>query len=637
MENLDKYVFDPANPRQCRVYDYLVTLLATRQMSVFIAPYYFIEIYKDHLLTPTEKAELWDVPDNMNELNGVEQFKVYKTNFGLTDLQQKIRKKDFEGKKIFTKLFTKFLAYYWHPFYGEDALDYTDKIDNAIATMAINDRVKLSPFISMEFDPAHEFDNDIPEFIESAYHKEMIVFLNYLNFDAIKECSFNSSFLITTLAHFKAGIDILEAIESKPLQNGDLKPLLLRDLKDIHILLDYLYKDVEQKKAQLQATSAQNTAVQFGYLNTLTVQNYLSLSTLQLSGLGECKEIYFLGENGDGKTVILQAISLALLGDTKSVGLAEAIAQMRLQNPDMVLSATDNLGKTYTFGQDELHPFLYGYGVNRFRNDSDKKAEYAHQTLFDDDCYLENPVKWLQYLDYAELKDLKTPIGKLQAVELLREILDRDQHFTVEINPNSVIFYEQNQPLPFEHLSHGYKSVITWVADLLTRLAKQQPHAVSTHDFTGIVLIDEVDLFLHPKWQRQVVRRLRHWFSGLQFIITTHSPIVVLGASNDALFYKIYRQQAQTQISEAYTAADLVTLMANGIITSPLFDLDTAKMDAATPQTNISTRDTYLHDRIFIAIDAELKERKKAGINYVSPQQITEMIQKALAKQTQPK
>ena len=637
MENLDKYVFDPANPRQCRVYDYLVTLLATRQMSAFIAPYYFIEIYKDHLLTPAEKAELWDVPDNMNELNGVEQFKVYKTNFGLTDLQQKIRKKDFEGKKIFTKLFTKFLAYYWHPFYGEDALDYTDKIDNAIATMAINDRVKLSPFISMEFDPAHEFDNDIPEFIESAYHKEMIVFLNYLNFDAIKECSFNSSFLITTLAHFKAGIDILEAIESKPLQNGDLKPLLLRDLKDIHILLDYLYKDVEQKKAQLQATSAQNTAVQFGYLNTLTVQNYLSLSMLQLSGLGECKEIYFLGENGDGKTVILQAISLALLGDTKSVGLAEAIAQMRLQNPDMVLSATDNLGKTYTFGQDELHPFLYGYGVNRFRNDSDKKAEYAHQTLFDDDCYLENPVKWLQYLDYAELKDLKTPIGKLQAVELLREILDRDQHFTVEINPNSVIFYEQNQPLPFEHLSHGYKSVITWVADLLTRLAKQQPHAVSTHDFTGIVLIDEVDLFLHPKWQRQVVRRLRHWFSGLQFIITTHSPIVVLGASNDALFYKIYRQQAQTQISEAYTAADLVTLMANGIITSPLFDLDTAKMDAATPQTNISTRDTYLHDRIFIAIDAELKERKKAGINYVSPQQITEMIQKALAKQTQPK
>lgn len=629
MENLDKYVFDPANPRQCKVYDYLVTLLATRQMSAFIAPYYFIEIYKDHLLTPTEKAELWDVPDNMNELNGVEQFEVYKRNFGLNDLQQKIEKKDFEEKKIFTKLFTEFLAYDRKSNVNRMAL--APKMGRSY-NWKVNDLEILLPFIYSEHNPYHRKLDNSPYQI-----KEMIVFLNNLNFDAIKECPFNSSFLITTLADFKAGMDILEAIESKPLQNGDLKPLLLRDLKDIHILLDYLYKDVEQKKAQLQATSAQNTAVQFGYLDTLTVQNYLTLSTLQLSGLGECKEIYFLGENGDGKTVILQAISLALLGDTKSVGLAEAIAQMRLQNPDMALSATDNLGKTYTFGQDELHPFLYGYGVNRFRNDSDKKAEYAHQTLFDDDCYLENPVKWLQYLDYAELKDLKTPIGKLQAVELLREILDRDQHFTVEINPNSVIFYEQNQALPFEHLSHGYKSVITWVADLLTRLAKQQPYAVSTHDFTGIVLIDEVDLFLHPKWQRQVVRRLRHWFSGLQFIITTHSPIVVLGASNDALFYKIYRQQAQTQISEAYTAADLVTLMANGIITSPLFDLDTAKMDAATAQTNISTRDTYLHDRIFIAIDAELKERKKAGINYVSQQQITEMIQKALAKQTQPK
>jgi predicted ATPase len=625
MENLDKYVFDPANPRQCKVYDYLVTLLATRQMSAFIAPYYFIEIYKDHLLTPTEKAELWDVPDNMNELNGVEQFEVYRKNFGLNDLQRKIKKKDFSAQKIFTKLFTKFLSYQT---FDEDSynMKLTPKIAHSIEVANVYG--ELPPFYSIE-----DVGYDGPQFDFFVYQiTEMVVFLDHLNFDAIKECPVTSSFLITTLADFQEGEKMLKA-----LQNGDLKPLLLRDITDIHILLDYLYKDVEQKKAQLQATSAQNTAEQFGYLDTLTVQNYLTLSTLQLSGLGECKEIYFLGENGDGKTVILQAISLALLGDTKSVGLAEAIAQMRLQNPDMALSATDNLGKTYTFGQDELHPFLYGYGVNRFRNDSDKKAEYAHQTLFDDDCYLENPVKWLQYLDYAELKDLKTPIGKLQAVELLREILDRDQHFTVEINPNSVIFYEQNQALPFEHLSHGYKSVITWVADLLTRLAKQQPHAISTHDFTGIVLIDEVDLFLHPKWQRQVVRRLRHWFSGLQFIITTHSPIVVLGASNDALFYKIYRQQAQTQISEAYTAADLVTLMANGIITSPLFDLDTAKMDAATAQTNISTRDTYLHDRIFIAIDAELKERKKAGINYVSQQQITEMIQKALAKQTQPK
>lgn len=629
MENLDKYVFDPANPRQCKVYDYLVTLLATREMSTFIAPYYFIEIYKDHLLTPAEKAELWDVPDNMNELNGVEQFEVYRRNFGINYLQDKIRDKheNYEARKNFTKLFTKFLGYSKEGFEDEYYyIGFTNKMWKAISMGVVSDIEKLPPFIYADTHNYGGFDD------ECDYgFTEMVVFLNRLNFDAIKQCSFVRSFLITTLTDFQEGEKMLKAVE-----NGDLKPLLLRNLKDIHILLDYLHKDVEQKKAQLQATSAPNTTVQFGYLDTLTVQNYLSLSTLQLSGLGECKEIYFLGENGDGKTVILQAISLALSGDTKSVGLAEAIAQMRLQNPDMALSATDNLGKTYTFGQDELHPFLYGYGVNRFRNDSDKKAEYAHQTLFDDDCYLENPVKWLQYLDYAELKDLKTPIGKLQAIELLREILDRDQHFTVEINPNSVIFYEQNQPLPFEHLSHGYKSVITWVADLLTRLAKQQPHAVSTHDFTGIVLIDEVDLFLHPKWQRRVVRRLRHWFSGLQFIITTHSPIVVLGASGDALFYKIYRQQTQTQISEAYTAADLLTLMANGIITSPLFDLDTAKMDAATPQTNISTRDTYLHDRIFIAIDAELKERKKAGINYVSPQQITEMIQKALAKQTQP-
>jgi predicted ATPase len=603
MENIEKYIFDPANPKQCKVYEYLVTLLATREMSAFIAPEYFVEIYKDHLLTPAEKAQLWDIPDNMGELSGTELFEVYKENFGLNDLLGKIGRKDFKDKKRFSKLFMQVFRSKNGLGYGEEM-----KVSPTMTDMVLF--VKIDMFSKMERQ------------ISETYAKSF--------------ATITRTIFITTLADFENNEEKVSGLPYTPLQNGDLKPLLLRNITDFHILLDYLYKDVEQKKAQLKALSAPSAATQFGYLDQLAVQNYLTLSNIELSGLGNCKEIYFLGENGDGKTIILQAIALALAGDTQSVGLAEAIAQMRLQNPEMNLSATDNLGKQYAFGQVQLHPFLYGYGVNRFRNDSDKKAEYAHQTLFDDDCYLENPIKWLQYLDYAELKAQNTPIGKLQAIELLREILDHNE-FSIDINPDAVIFYVQNQRLPFEHLSHGYKSVITWVADLLTRLAKQQPDAVSTHDFTGIVLIDEVDLFLHPKWQREVVRRLRRWFSGLQFIITTHSPIVVLGASPDALFYKIYRHQDQTQVSEAYTATDLDTQMANGIITSPLFDLDTAKMDMATEQTNVSTRDTYLHDRIFIAIDDEVKARKKAGINYVSQQEIKDMIQKALANQTKAK
>jgi predicted ATPase len=603
MEDIEKYIFDPANPKQCKVYEYLVTLLATREMSAFIAPEYFVEIYKDHLLTPAEKAELWDTPDNMKELSGEELFEVYKENFGLNDLLGKIGRKDFKDKKQFSKLFRQVFREIGKLGYGEEM-----KNSPTISDMVLFVKIDMFPKMTGQ--------------ISETY---------VMSFATITRTIF-----ITTLADFENNEEKVSGLPYTPLQNGDLKPLLLRNITDFHILLDYLYKDVEQKKAQLQALSTPSAATQFGYLDQLAVQNYLTLSNIELSGLGGCKEIYFLGENGDGKTIILQAIALALAGDTQSVGLAEAIAQMRLQNPEMNLSATDHLGKQYAFGQVQLHPFLYGYGVNRFRNDSDKKAEYAHQTLFDDDCYLENPIKWLQYLDYAELKAQNTPVGKLQAIELLREILDRDE-FTIDINPDAVTFYVQNQRLPFEHLSHGYKSVITWVADLLTRLAKQQPDVVSTHDFTGIVLIDEVDLFLHPKWQREVVRRLRRWFSGLQFIITTHSPIVVLGASPDALFYKIYRHQDQTQVSEAYTATDLDTQMANGIITSPLFDLDTAKMDMATEQTNVSTRDTYLHDRIFIAIDDEVKARKKAGINYVSQQAIKDMIQKALANQTKAK
>jgi predicted ATP-dependent endonuclease of OLD family len=77
-------------------------------------------------------------------------------------------------------------------------------------------------------------------------------------------------------------------------------------------------------------------------------------------------------------------------------------------------------------------------------------------------------------------------------------------------------------------LSDGEQGLLALALDLLRRLATANPLARNpVQTGFGVVLIDEVELHLHPKWQRQVVRRLRDTFRSCQFILTTHSPQVI--------------------------------------------------------------------------------------------------------------
>lgn len=82
-------------------------------------------------------------------------------------------------------------------------------------------------------------------------------------------------------------------------------------------------------------------------------------------------------------------------------------------------------------------------------------------------------------------------------------------------------------------LSHGYQASIAWIADLIGQYFLDQAGEVArgpkTKHLSGLVLIDELDLFLHPEWQAQLIDALSSTFPNLQFIATTHSPILVSG------------------------------------------------------------------------------------------------------------
>ena len=87
----------------------------------------------------------------------------------------------------------------------------------------------------------------------------------------------------------------------------------------------------------------------------------------------------------------------------------------------------------------------------------------------------------------------------------------------------------ERQWLPLNNLSDGYRGIIHLTADIAYRAIKLNPHlgVDAVKQTKGIVLIDELDMHLHPKWQRIVVEDLKRTFPNIQFIVTTHSPFIV--------------------------------------------------------------------------------------------------------------
>lgn len=87
--------------------------------------------------------------------------------------------------------------------------------------------------------------------------------------------------------------------------------------------------------------------------------------------------------------------------------------------------------------------------------------------------------------------------------------------------------------IPTVWLSQGFQSSLAWISDLIGQILLEAQMAVPPEEMEGLVLIDEIDLHLHPLWQVNIVQALKKVFKQLQFVVTTHSPLVITGCEAD--------------------------------------------------------------------------------------------------------
>ena len=114
-------------------------------------------------------------------------------------------------------------------------------------------------------------------------------------------------------------------------------------------------------------------------------------------------------------------------------------------------------------------------------------------------------------------------------VSFMKEINELTEAPSIYYSPqfDELVYKDNKTEMPISKLSAGYQSLLWMIMDLAYRVCMLNPELESRDQITGIVLIDEIDLHLHPKWQWNVIDALRKTFAGVQFIIATHSPIVI--------------------------------------------------------------------------------------------------------------
>lgn len=129
----------------------------------------------------------------------------------------------------------------------------------------------------------------------------------------------------------------------------------------------------------------------------------------------------------------------------------------------------------------------------------------------------------LDYVDPALLcvrKAIETMMGDVSGLQIKR-------------NPVRMVVNKAGKEIRVDMLSDGEKCTLALLGDLARRLVLANPHAENPLEGSGIVLIDEIELHMHPSWQRSILHVLRNVFPNIQFFITTHSPQVLGEAGSD--------------------------------------------------------------------------------------------------------
>lgn len=191
-------------------------------------------------------------------------------------------------------------------------------------------------------------------------------------------------------------------------------------------------------------------------------------------------------------------------------------------------------------------------------------------------------LKWFEG-KFSALRIKRDPSIQLEAV---RSVIVRNipgcRNVYWEFDPDRIrtlyIEFENGEDLPFSYLSDGYRNLLAIFADIAYRCVTLNPHygAEAPARSAGIVLIDELDLHLHPAWQKTIIKQLRETFPNIQFVTTTHSPFLIQETADGELFRLTNTNHITAGGAEQYSLEDVAEYLQQ--VSDPAWSLKKKKM-----------------------------------------------------------
>ena len=330
------------------------------------------------------------------------------------------------------------------------------------------------------------------------------------------------------------------------------------------------------------------------HIKNIHIKNYKGIKELTLKL--EPGVTLVIGNNGVGKTSLLSALNVVLEGmfalsngilrksssqimtqndiHTTSVTAGDVTESMKYHMPTLIGYEVEIDGKTYsqecriehegngtTFTtynlsdkmqellnqSDSTLPLLNYQSIDRANLSSDiREAQLKGQferrqgyvNSFIGRSSMEDVQDWCLSMAFEEFQSRRM----IKEYETFRKIVSRfiqkiegmKTEPKIELSPKlrRLVYSDNKEGQLINNLSAGYQSVLCMIMELAYRTVLLNPNIDSSEEVDGVVLIDEIDMHLHPKWQWKIIEALCATFPKIQFIVATHSPIVISSAEN---------------------------------------------------------------------------------------------------------
>ncbi len=366
------------------------------------------------------------------------------------------------------------------------------------------------------------------------------------------------------------------------------------------------------------------------YLKKINIENVRCFGSKQhIDFTGDDGKIsqwtVILGDNGTGKTSILKSIVSLLpspqsfLGkrnhldteydlsinngwrnawslkrnDEKESKISLTISETEIpfdnqeHYPEMDLSFTmnhkrintDNYGPGLSKFDTRLFSpvYCFAYGANRKMAEkslSDDNFRNTSETLFREDALLPNSSEYFLRLDYETAKSRKGSEELKRVKELLLKVLPSGVK-DIKVEKVERLRREVQVKTDFgwvslNELSLGYKTTIAWLMDFATKMIYYHENSNTPFDEPAILIIDEIDLHMHPAWQREIIENLTKIFTKTQFIVTAHSPLIAQAALSSNL---VLLKRVGDHIKVENTPDVIRSWRIDQVLTSDLFGL----------------------------------------------------------------